>query len=175
MLVKRINSFLLCAVLVIAGPVPARAFFPFSFRKQELKTDYSQTVWDQIMRDQSASDMRRGMGEMAQARYREASNSFAKAVVKNAKDPMAHLLFGASLYWEGKVDEAITEYNEALRLAPNTAMAYQLLGIAYGWKGDVAQAQEYFLTANKLDPGKADTHMNLGSTYAVQNHLDKAL
>lgn len=175
MLVKRINSFLLCAVLVIAGPVPARAFFPFSFRKQELKTDYSQTVWDQIMRDQSASDMRRGMGEMAQARYREASNSFAKAVVKNAKDPMAHLLFGASLYWEGKVDEAITEYNEALRFAPNTAMAYQLLGIAYGWKGNVAQAQEYFLTANKLDPNKADTHMNLGSTYAVQNHLDKAL
>lgn len=174
MLFKRVNFLLVCAGLLL-GAVPARAFFPFSFRKQELKTDYSQTVWDQIMRDQSASDMRRGMGEMAQARYREASNSFAKAVVKNAKDPMAHLLFGASLYWEGKVDEAITEYNEALRLSPDTAMAYQLLGIASGWKGDVSQAQEYFLTANKLDPNKADTNMNLGSTYAVQNNLDKAL
>ncbi|MBO5011280.1 MAG: tetratricopeptide repeat protein [Elusimicrobiaceae bacterium] len=175
MLLKRAIFLIFCTGLLLAGTVSARAGFPFSFRKQELKTDYSQTVWDQIMQDQSASDMRRGMGEMAQARYREASNSFAKAVIKNAKDPMAHLLFGAALYWEGKVDDAISEYNEALRLAPNSAMAYQLLGIAFGWKGDVAQAQEYFLTANKLDPNKADTNMNLGSTYAVQNNLEKAL
>lgn len=175
MLLRRILSGVLGGCLLAAGTVPARAGFPFSFRKQELKTDYSQTVWDQIMRDQSASDMRRGVDEMAQARYREASNSFAKAVIKNAKDPMAHLLFGASLYWEGKVDDAVSEYNEALRLAPDSAMAYQLLGIAFGWKGNVAQAQEYFLTANKLDPNKADTNMNLGSTYAVQNNLEKAL
>lgn len=175
MILKRVCSILFTAGLLSAGTSPAHAFFPFSFRKQELKTDYSQTVWDQIMQDQAASDMRRGLGEMAQARYREASNSFAKAVIKNAKDPTGHLLFGASLYWEGKVDDAVSEYNEALRLAPNNPMAYQLLGIASGWKGDVAQAQEYFLTANKLDANKADTHMNLGSTYAVQNNLDKAL
>ncbi len=175
MLKKRVLQAVLGACLLAGSVLPAQAFFPFSFRKQELKTDYSQTVWDQIMRDQAVSDMRRGMGEMAQARYREASNSFAKAVIKNAKDPMGHLLFGASLYWEGKVDDAVSEYNEALRLSPDNAMAYQLLGIASGWKGEVIQAQEYFLTANKLDPNKADTHMNLGSTYAVQNQLEKAL
>lgn len=175
MLSKQSLAGVLGVFLLAAGAVPARAAFPFSFRKQELKTDYSQTVWDQIMQDQSAMDMRRGMGEMAQARYREASNSFAKAVIKNAKDPTAHLLFGASLYWEGKVDDAVAEYNEALRLSPGNAMAYQLLGIASGWKGDVAQAQEYFLTANRLDPNKADTNMNLGSTYAVEHKLEKAL
>lgn len=127
------------------------------------------------MRDQAASDMRRGMGEMAQARYQEASNSFAKAVIKNAKDPLGYLLLGASLYWAGKVDDAESEYREALKLNPDNPMAYQLLGIAAGWRGDVHQAQEYFLTANTLDPNKADTHMNLGSTYAVQNDLEKAL
>ena len=154
---------------------PAAAFFPFSFRKQELKTDYSQTVWDRIMLEQSVVDMRRGMGEMAQARYKEASDSFAKAVIKNSKDPLPYLLLGAALYWTGQVDSAVSEYKEALRLDPKNAMAYQLLGIASGWKGDVSQAQEYFLTANALDPNKADTHMNLGSTYAVQLKLDKAL
>lgn len=127
------------------------------------------------MHDQAIGDIRRGMGEMSQARYQDASNSFAKAVIKNAKDPMGYLLLGASLYWAGKVDDAISEYNEALRLDPNNAMAYQLLGIAAGWKGDISTAQEHFLTANKLDPNKADTHMNLGSTYAVQNKLEKAL
>ena len=169
---KRAFFITLSAVLLATA---AQARFPFSFSKPTIKTDYSQTVWDQIMQDQAVSDMRRGMSEMSRAQYQEASNSFAKAVVKNAKDPMGYLLLGASLYWAGKVDDAISEYKEALHLDPNNPMAYQLLGIAAGWKGDIATAQAYFLTANKLDPNKADTHMNLGSTYAVQNKLEDAL
>ena len=164
-------------LLVLWGlAVPqARAFFPFSWGRQELKTDYSQTVWDRIMLDQSVSDMRRGMGEMSLARYRDASNSFAKAIIKNPSDPLPHLLYGASLYWSGKVDDAMTEYREALRLDLGNAMGYQLLGIAWGWKGDIGQAQENFLKAEKLNPYKADTHMNLGSTYAAQKKFDRAL
>ena len=37
------------------------------------------------------------------------------SVIKNSKDPLPHLLFGASLYWTGKVDDAVSEYKEALR------------------------------------------------------------
>ena len=160
---------------MVAGTLPVYAAFPFSFRKPEIKTDYSKTVWDRIMEEQSFTDMRRGMGEMSAANYQAASNSFARAVIKNSKDPLPYLLLGASLYWSGKVDDAISEYNEALHLDPKNAMAYQLLGIAAGWKGNVVQAQDYFLKANQLDPNKADTHMNLGSTYAVQRNWDKAL
>ena len=156
-----------------AGPL--HAFFPFSFGKQEIKTDYSQTVWDRMMLEQSAVDMRRGMGEMSQARYKEATDSFARAVIKNAKSPLPYLLLGASLYWSGKVEDAISEYKEAQRLDPKNPLSYQLLGIAAGWKGDVKQAQEYFLKANELDENKADTHMNLGSTYAVGQNWEKAL
>lgn len=154
---------------------PSHAFFPFSFGKQEIKTDYSQTVWDRMMLEQSAVDMRRGMGEMSQARYKEATDSFARAVIKNAKSPLPYLLLGASLYWSGKVEDAISEYKEAQRLDPKNPLSYQLLGIAAGWKGDVKQAQEYFLKANELDENKADTHMNLGSTYAVEQNWEKAL
>lgn len=167
-----------CVLLLwvgVLGNLPAYAGFPFSFRKQEIKTDYSQTVWDRMMAEQSFLEMRRGMGEMSTANYQAASNSFARAVIKNTKDPLPHLLLGASLYWEGKVDDAISEYKEALRLDPKSAMAYQLLGIASGWKGNVQEAQDYFLKANQLDPNKADTHMNLGSTYTVQQNWDKAL
>lgn len=161
-------------VLFVCTPI-LRAGFPFSFGKQEIKTDYSQTVWDRIMEDQSHLDMRRGMGEMAAANYQEASNSFARAVIKNSKDPMPYLLLGASLYWAGKVDDAISEYKEGLSKDPNNPLAYQLLGIAAGWKGDVQAAQDYFLQANQLDPNKADTHMNLASTYAAQRNWDAAL
>ncbi|MBE6420548.1 MAG: tetratricopeptide repeat protein [Elusimicrobium sp.] len=172
---RRILRLLFVTLFLLGGVCRVHAFFPFSFGKQELKTDYSQTVWDQIMRDQARTDIRRGMGEMSQARYQEASNSFAKAIVKNTKDPLGYLLLGASLYWAGKVDDAISEYKEALRHDPHNPMAYQLLGIAAGWKGDVPLAQDYFLKANRLDPNKADTQMNLGSTYAVQHNREKAL
>ena len=167
--------FLLTAGIFILPAGPSHAFFPFSFGKQEIKTDYSQTVWDRMMLEQSAVDMRRGMGEMSQARYKEATDSFARAVIKNAKSPLPYLLLGASLYWSGKVEDAISEYKEAQRLDPKNPLSYQLLGIAAGWKGDVKQAQEYFLKANELDENKADTHMNLGSTYAVEQNWEKAL
>ena len=127
------------------------------------------------MLEQSVSDMRRGMGEMAAAKYQEASNSFAKAVIKNSKDPLPYLLLGASLYWAGKVDDAVSEYKEALRRDPRSALAYQLLGIASGWKGNLPEAQHYFLQAYRLDPDKADTNMNLGSTYAAQQNWEKAM
>ena len=124
------------------------------------------------MLEQSAVDMRRGMDEMSRARYKEATDSFARAVIKNAKSPLPYLLLGASLYWSGKVEDAVSEYKEAQRLDPKNPLSYQLLGIAAGWKGDVKQAQEYFLQANSLDENKADTHMTLGSSYAVERNWE---
>ena len=146
---QKFRNFCIVAFLS-AWSVNVYAGFPFSFRKQEVKTDYSQTMWDRIMEEQSHTDMRRGMMEMAGANYQAASNSFARAVVKNTKDPMTYLLLGASLYWEGKVDQAVSEYKEALSLNPNNPMAYQLLGIAAGWKGNVKEAQDYFLQYSPL-------------------------
>ena len=172
---KQWGKVFLLSSLLFGICMRAWAIFPFDFGKKEIKTDYSQTVWDRIMLEQSLSDMRRGMGEMAGAKYQEAANSFAKAIIKNPQDALPHFLYGSSLYWAGKVDDAMSEYREGLRLNPNDAMGYQLLGIAWGWKGDIAQAQENFERAAQLNPYKADTHMNLGSTYAAQRKWDKAL
>lgn len=166
---------LILLIPILYIPISAYARFPFSFSKPTIKTDYSQTVWDQIMQDQAKTDIRRGLAEMAKTDYKSASNSFAKSIIKNTKEPLGYLLLGASLYWEGKVDQAISEYKEALSLDSQNAMAYQLLGIAYGWKGDITQAQEYFIKANTIDPNKADTHMNLGSTYATLGSTTQAL
>ena len=169
------KSIFLTLLLIGCAGAEAWAFFPFDFSKKEIKTDYSQTVWDRIMQEQSLSDMRRGMREMSGTDYQHAANSFAKAIIKNPKDGLPHFLYGASLYWSGKVDDAMSEYREGLRLEPANPMGYQLLGIAWGWKGNIQEAQDNFLKAAQLNPNKADTQMNLGSTYAVQKNFDKAL
>ncbi len=167
--------FLVLISLLLLGASQTWGFFPFNFGKEEVKTDYSQTVWDRIMLEQSMSDMRRGMGEMGAAKYRQAANSFAKAIIKNPQEALPHFLYGSALYWSGNVDGAMTEYREGLRLDPQNPIGYQLLGIAWGWKGNIETAQENFLKAYRLDPTKADTHMNLGSTYAAQKNFEKAL
>ncbi len=133
------------------------------------------TFWDNLMEQQSYSDMRRGLLEMQASKYDEAAQSFAKAVVKNPNEPYPHVFLGVALYWQGRVDPAMAEYRAALKLNPDNAEAHQLLGIAYAWKGQLKDALEEFKTTVKLAPNRSDAHMNLGSTYAASGNLDDAL
>ena len=83
------HGFLTALLLAVYAP-QAWAAFPFNFGKAKLTTDYSKTVWDEIMVEQAVGDMRRGMMEMALQKHSAAANSFARAVVKNPQDPLGH-------------------------------------------------------------------------------------
>ncbi len=150
------------------------AFLNF-FKDKEVNPDYTQTYWDKLMKRQSAFDISRGLGQLQMMRYEDAVNTFAKAVIKNPKEPYAHIFFGMALYWTGKVDAAMGEYKQAIELDQDNEEAYQLLGIAYGWKGDTAKAKENFLTADKLNNKRPDVKMNLSSVYAAEDNLDTAI
>ncbi len=127
------------------------------------------------MQQQSYSDMRRGMINMSAAKYQDAAQSFAKAVIKNPGEAYPHVFLGMALYWQGKVEQAMIEYQEALTLDDKNAEANQLLGIAHAWKGQINEALTYFQTAITLAPNRPDTQMNLGSTYAALGKMDEAL
>lgn len=133
------------------------------------------TYWDTLMKDQSRENLRQGLGDLAAARYKEASQIFAKAVVKNPKEPYTHIFLGISLYWQGQVQPAIAEYKSALKLDPKNPEAHQLLGISYAWQGKIKDALECFKKALKYAPNRPDTHMNLGSTYAALGKYEEAL
>lgn len=133
------------------------------------------TYWDALMKEQSKENLRQGLGDLAAARYKEAAQIFAKAVVKNPKEPYTHIFLGISLYWQGQVQAAIAEYLTALKLDPSNAEAHQLLGIAYAWQGKIEDALKCFQTALKYAPNRPDTHMNLGSTYAALGKYEEAL
>lgn len=133
------------------------------------------TYWDSLMKEQSRENLRQGLGDLAAARYKEASQIFAKAVVKNPEEPYTHIFLGISLYWQGQVQPAIAEYLSALKLDKKNPEAHQLLGISYAWQGKVKDALECFKKALKYAPNRPDTHMNLGSTYAALGNYDNAL
>ena len=133
------------------------------------------TFWDNLMKQQSYENLSQGIGEMSALKYKEAADTFAKAVVKNPQDPYTHIFLGIALYWQGQVEPAAAEYRTALELDPKNAEALQLLGITYAWKGDIKSALKYFKKAIDIDANRPDTQMNLGSTYAALGDYDDAL
>ena len=133
------------------------------------------TYWDSLMKEQSKENIVQGLGDLAAARYKEAAQIFAKAVVKNPNEPYTHIFLGISLYWQGQVQAAIAEYQAALKLDDKNPEAHQLLGIAYAWQGKIEDALKCFQTALKYAPNRPDTHMNLGSTYAALGKYEDAL
>lgn len=133
------------------------------------------TFWENLMKQQSYYNLAQGMSEMNALKYKEAAQTFGKAVIKNPQEPYPHIFLGIALYWQGQVDPAMAEYRAALALDPKNAEALQLLGIAYAWKGDIKSALDNFKQAIEINPNRPDTQMNIGSTYAALGNLDEAL
>ena len=64
------------------------------------------------------------------------------------------------------MDEAIRQFQEALRLKPDYAEAHNNLGIALARKGQIDEAISQFQEALRLKPDYAEAHYNLGIALA---------
>ncbi len=135
----------------------------------------TKTVWDRIMEEQSAVNLRRGYDLMDGENYAAAADEFFKAEQENPESPWPHLLYGSSLYWLGEPEKALGEFEEAMRLDPRSSMAYQLRGIVRARGALYQDALSDFLEAERLDPVRSDVKMNAGSVYQALGNTDKAL
>jgi len=87
----------------------------------------------------------------------------------------AHMWLGASLLALGRVDEAVAEIREALKLDPENGQAYQGLARAY-WvgNGDFASAIPLFERAIELNPEAGYSYLQLSMLLAWAGQLDRA-
>ena len=63
---------------------------------------------------------------------------------------------------QGKLDEAIADYREAIRLKPDYLEAHSNLGVALASQGKPEEAIAECREAIRLKPGLAEAHSNLG-------------
>jgi tetratricopeptide (TPR) repeat protein len=70
-----------------------------------------------------------------------------------------------NLVVEGRLDEAITQYSQAIALDPNIALIYQGRGVAYAGVQDYAAAIADFNRAIELDPDQSATYLERGRVY----------
>lgn len=73
----------------------------------------------------------------------------------------AHYFRGRSYLDSGRMDDAVSELTEAVRLAPDHADAHYKLGLAYIGLRDHAGAQQELAMLEKLDPSLASLLGNL--------------
>jgi tetratricopeptide (TPR) repeat protein len=74
----------------------------------------------------------------------------------------AHSNLGFDLEREGKIEDAISQYEQAIRINPNSAMARFRLGIALVEIGKPEDAVRQYEAALRLDPKLDGAHNNMG-------------
>jgi protein O-mannosyl-transferase len=88
---------------------------------------------------------------------------------------MARNALGFVFFKQGKLEEAITQYQEALRINPNSAEARSSLGSVLFKMGKVDESIIQYQSALRSRPDFAEAHLNLGSALDQEGRWDEAI
>jgi Flp pilus assembly protein TadD len=92
-----------------------------------------------------------------------------------AADYARHMDRAVDLMKNGKYEDAVPEWNQALELAPREWRAHNSLGVALMETGKVGEAIGHYREALALNPEYAEAYNNLGEASAKQGAVDEAI
>lgn len=109
----------------------------------------------------------------------DANRAGAKAGVVRVVSPeerkaLAHNERGLGHFEKGKIEQAVKEYNEAIRAYPALAAAHNNLGSAYFAAARFEEAAASFRRAVELDPNYGQAHFNLALAHLKLGHEREA-
>ena len=107
--------------------------------------------------------------------YTDAQTLYRTTIDMNPNCWMAHNNLGLALAGEGKVDEAIIHYQEALQSKPDFAEGHNNLGPALAGRGQIDEAIAQYRQALKIDPEFVEAQNDLGIALAGRGKLDEAM
>jgi len=111
-----------------------------------------------------------------QVQYWENSITLYKHTLKHTTNNfMIHNNLGLALREQGRTEEAIEHYLQALRLKPDAAKSHYNLGIAYAGSGKYKEAIEACKKAINIEPDFAKAHSNLGAAYVESGKYKEAI
>jgi Flp pilus assembly protein TadD len=92
----------------------------------------------------------------------------------------AHYALGTALQQQGKLDDAIAAFRQALKYAPNAPEIHNTLGTALRQKGNMEAARPEFLEAARLNKKKSDMQAaifaaNTGRARLKEGSIDAAI
>jgi len=107
--------------------------------------------------------------------WRGSESLWSHAVSCTSSNYLALNNLGMALGAEGKLDQAIVEFQKSLEIAPDYAEGYNNLGNALTLKGDDDEAITQYEKALKIQPDSAGTRANLAGILFKHGKLDEAI
>jgi peptidoglycan/xylan/chitin deacetylase (PgdA/CDA1 family)/uncharacterized caspase-like protein len=86
----------------------------------------------------------------------------------------SHLVKGDSLFKERRYEEALKEFQAAVKLDPKSAVAANNVGWAFNKLGNTDEAIRWTEKAKAIDPNRAIAYVNLADLYYQLNRTDDA-
>ena len=115
--------------------------------------------------DVGDSSYRTGLESLWLGNYDNALGHFETAAYRNPSRADAWVQVGYCKVKQGKAEEGIRAYQQALELKPNSDEIHNKLGDAFYYAGRMAEAIASYTRAANLSPGNADAHYNLAVAY----------
>ncbi len=109
------------------------------------------------------------------AYWRDGETLWTQTLACTSRNSVAHNNLAAVLAGCGQVEEAITHYQKALEIEPNSAEVHNNLGAALGRRGRFDEAIRHCERALAIKPDFAGAYNNLGNALAGRGELDAAI
>jgi Flp pilus assembly protein TadD len=107
--------------------------------------------------------------------YRSELTIWQDTVAKRPNNPRAHNNLGAALMHLGRLQEAIIQLEQALRIKPDFSEAHYNLGAALKQAGRLQEAIGHYEQALRIKPDYADAHNDLGVALEQAGRLQDAI
>ncbi len=107
--------------------------------------------------------------------YTDMETLWRTTLAKNPEAWMAHNNLGDVLLKQGRIDEAISQVQQAIRLKPGYADGYNNLGAILYKQGWIDEAIRQYQEALRLNPDYADACYNLGNAFYKKGQIDEAI
>jgi protein O-mannosyl-transferase len=99
---------------------------------------------------------------------------FRHALVAGGESGLVHAVISEGLRSEGRVEEALAEAQQAVRLAPGTAKHWNNLGVSWRDVRRLDEARQAFQESVRLEPGYAMAWVNLSDVELLLGHRSEA-
>jgi protein O-mannosyl-transferase len=107
--------------------------------------------------------------------WRNSETLFRHSLEVTKANWLAHNNLGKALLDNGRVQESIGHFEQAVAIKPDYAVAHDNLGSALAQEGRLQEAAEQFDLALRIQPSLADAHYNMGRALLQMNRLPEAI
>lgn len=107
--------------------------------------------------------------------WRNTTTLFQRAIDVTSKNWIAHGNMGVALERQGRLDEAVAHYREALRIAPGSPYLLNNMGYALSRQWKIGEAIACYREALRLKPDYAHARRNLGKALEESGLIDDAI